>query len=107
MKKMVRSKILSVSRRSKYILIKLNNKFTIIIHLGMTGKIIIIDSLNIRHRSSFYYDLPDEKSEHNHLIFQFSNNIKIIYNVVRKFGFIKIEKTANIGSNFHFKKLGP
>ena len=41
MKKMIGSKVLSVSRRSKYILINLNNKFTIMIHLGMTGKIII------------------------------------------------------------------
>ena len=44
MKKMIKSKILSVSRRSKYIFINLNNNFTIIMHLGMTGKIIIVDA---------------------------------------------------------------
>ena len=42
MKKMVKSKVLSISRRSKYIFIKLNNNNTIMIHLGMTGKIIIV-----------------------------------------------------------------
>ena len=41
MKKMIKSKVLSVSRRSKYILINLDNNYTILIHLGMTGKIII------------------------------------------------------------------
>ena len=41
MKKMVKSKVISVSRRSKYILINLNNNYTIMLHLGMTGKIII------------------------------------------------------------------
>ena len=41
MKKMIKSKVLSVSRRSKYILINLSNHYTILIHLGMTGKIIM------------------------------------------------------------------
>ena len=41
MKKMINSKVLSVTRRSKYILINLNNNFTILLHLGMTGKIIV------------------------------------------------------------------
>ena len=45
MKKMKKSKVLSVSRRSKYILIKLNNSYTILIHLGMTGKIIMLSIL--------------------------------------------------------------
>ena len=43
-KKMVKSKISSINRRSKYILINLDNDYTILIHLGMTGKIIIISS---------------------------------------------------------------
>ena len=43
MKKMIKSKVSSVLRRSKYILINLNNHYSILIHLGMTGKIIIED----------------------------------------------------------------
>ena len=107
MKKMVRSKILSIDRRSKYILLKLNNSYTIIIHLGMTGKIIISDSKNNKRRSSFYFNLYDDKPLHNHVIFQFNNDVKIIYNDVRKFGFIKVEKTKKLLQNSHFKKLGP
>ena len=107
MKKMVKSKVLSISRRSKYILLKLNNNYTILIHLGMTGKIIIIDTKNIKRRTSFYYKLSDNKPNHNHLTFTFNKNIKVIYNDVRKFGFVKIEETKKILFNFHMKKLGP
>ena len=43
MKKMVKSKILSITRRSKYLFINLDNDHTIMVHLGMTGKFIIVD----------------------------------------------------------------
>ena len=95
-KKMVKSKISSINRRSKYLLINLDNDYTILIHLGMTGKIIIISSNNTKNKSSFYYDLKDFNHDHDHLIINFTKNIKIIYNDIRKFGFIKIIKTSKI-----------
>ena len=47
-------KIISIQRRSKYLLINLNKNFTILAHLGMTGKFFIIDK-NIKYKTSFYY----------------------------------------------------
>ena len=107
MKKMIGSKVISVSRRSKYILIKLNNKFTIMVHLGMTGKIIITSADNKKYKTSFYYKLIDSKPKHDHLILKFSKNILLTYNDVRKFGFIKIIKTGDLYLSSHLKKLGP
>ena len=52
LKKMIKSKVLSVSRRSKYIFINLNNGYTIMIHLGMTGKIILVKD-NYKLATSF------------------------------------------------------
>ncbi len=106
-KKMVKSKISSINRRSKYLLINLDNDYTILIHLGMTGKIIIISSNNTKNKSSFYYDLKDFNHDHDHLIINFTKNIKIIYNDIRKFGFIKIIKTPKIFLSPHLKDLGP
>ena len=106
-KKMIKSKILSINRRSKYLLINLDNDYTILIHLGMTGKIIIISSQNTKNKSSFYYDLKDFNHDHDHLIIKFNKNIKIIYNDIRKFGFIKIIKTPKILLSPHLKNLGP
>ena len=107
MKKMIGSKVISVSRRSKYILIKLNNKFTIMVHLGMTGKIIITGKDKKKYKTSFYYKLIDSKPKHDHLILKFSKNIYFTYNDVRKFGFIKIIKTNDLYLSSHLKKLGP
>ena len=107
MKKMIKSKVLSISRRSKYIFIKLNNNYTIMIHLGMTGKIIIVDANKNKYKTSFYYKLNDNNSHHDHLILKFDKKIILIYNDVRKFGFIKILKTKKVQSSSHIIHLGP
>ncbi len=106
MKKMINSKVLSVTRRSKYILINLNNNFTILFHLGMTGKIIVFKD-NKKYKTSFYYKLHENKLKHDHLIISFNRNISLLYNDVRKFGFIKILRTDKVFLTSHLKKLGP
>ena len=107
MKKMIKSKILSITRRSKYLLINLDNDHTIMVHLGMTGKFIIVDDNKNEHKTSFYYNLTDTKSAHNHLKFKFNKKIILIYNDVRRFGFIKIFKTKDIPFSPHIINLGP
>ena len=107
LKRMIKSKVLSVTRRSKYIFINLNNNYSIMIHLGMTGKIILIDANHTKHKTSFYYKLAENNSKHDHLIFKFDKNILLIYNDVRKFGFLKIFKTNKLYLSSHLKKLGP
>ena len=54
--KIKNQKIISIKRRSKYLLINLNKNFTILIHLGMTGKFFIVDN-NKKYKTSFYYSL--------------------------------------------------
>ncbi|MDA1197482.1 MAG: bifunctional DNA-formamidopyrimidine glycosylase/DNA-(apurinic or apyrimidinic site) lyase [Proteobacteria bacterium] len=100
-------KIISVNRRSKYLLINLNSDFTILAHLGMTGKFFIIEKNNKRQKTSFYYSINKNESKHDHLIFYLEKGIKLIYNDVRKFGFIKILKSKNIFKSNHLKFLGP
>jgi formamidopyrimidine-DNA glycosylase len=105
--KIINKKVLSITRRSKYLLINLSNKMTIVIHLGMTGKFFLVNKTNQIKKTSFYYQITKKDEKHNHVIFLLSNNVKLIYNDVRKFGFIKIILSGNIKQNAHFKILGP
>ena len=107
LKNLINTKVLFVKRRSKYILINLDNEQTILLHLGMSGKIIIINSKQEKIRSSFYYDLTNNQEKHNHIIFEFQNNLKLVYNDIRRFGFLKIINTNEIYQNSHLKTLGP
>ena len=100
-------KIISIERRSKFLLIVLDNNKTILIHLGMTGKIFIINNyLKKIFKTSFYYE-NELNSKHNHLMIDLNKSTKLIYNDVRKFGFIKLIPTNRIGQNKHLILLGP
>ena len=77
-------------------------------HLGMTGKFFIIKKNDLKQKTSFYYEIDKKKSnKHDRLKFTFSNNLQLIYNDVRKFGFIKFVKKINLEQNLHLKNLGP
>ena len=99
-------KILNIKRRSKYLIFLFNEDLAMIVHLGMTGKF-LIDKNKIKHKTSFYYNIQENQHKHNHVIFTFKNSLKLIYNDVRRFGFIKIEKKTKFKKNFHLKMLGP
>ena len=58
-------------------------------------------------KTSFYYSLDNNDKKHNHVIFNLNKKKKLIYNDVRKFGFIKILYSRNVYKNEHIKSLGP
>ena len=101
-------KFKKISRRSKYLLFFFNKKIVMLVHLGMTGKFFFVNRKKKKYKTSFYYDLNDEKDErHDRIIFDLSNNQKLIYNDIRKFGFIKFIQRVNLDQNVHLKNLGP
>ena len=107
-KKIIGLKFKKISRRSKYLLFFLNKDFVMLVHLGMTGKFFFINSKRTTYKTSFYYDIDKNKDKkHDRIIFNLSNNQKLIYNDIRKFGFIKIIKKINLNQNTHLKNLGP
>ncbi|QJC33881.1 bifunctional DNA-formamidopyrimidine glycosylase/DNA-(apurinic or apyrimidinic site) lyase [Enterobacteriaceae endosymbiont of Donacia provostii] len=89
-------KILNIKRRGRYILIILLQN-TIIIHLGMTGKLFIIN--NIKKNILTY-------NKHDHIDLIINHNLILRYTDIRRFGFWLWEK-KNYKKNIFLKKLGP
>ena len=107
-KKIIGLRIKKISRRSKFLLFFFNNNIVMLVHLGMTGKFFFINQKNTKYKTSFYYDINEDKDKkHDRVIFNLSKNQKLIYNDVRKFGFIKFVKKINLDQNLHLKNLGP
>ena len=100
-------KIISVKRRSKYLLINLNQGFTILAHLGMTGKFFITERDNKKQKTSFYYSIKNNEFKHDHLTLYLNKGFKLTYNDVRKFGFLKLLKSNKISMSKHLQFLGP
>ena len=108
LKKIIGLRLKKISRRSKYLLFFFNRDIIMLVHLGMTGKFFIIDKNNAKYKTSFYYNIHEEKDKkHDRVIFYLSRKQKLIYNDVRKFGFIKFSNKLNLGQNLHLKNLGP
>ena len=104
--KIKKQKIISVQRRSKYLLINLNKDYTILAHLGMTGKFFIIDN-HKKYKTSFYYSLKKNDTRHDHLTIFLNKGFKLVYNDVRKFGFIKLFPSKDVYKCRHLAFLGP
>ncbi len=101
-------KIKKIERRSKFLIFRVENKIFLLAHLGMTGKFLFIDKKNKKYKTSFYYDLKKGyQKKHDRLVFILKNGQKLIYNDVRKFGFIKVYNSQDFIDNFHLKNLGP
>ena len=101
-------KIIKILRRSKFLLFVFEKNTVMLVHLGMTGKFFFINDKAIKHKTSFYYNIDESRdNKHNRLIFSLSNKQKLIYNDIRKFGFIKILDKKQLNDNFHLKNLGP
>lgn len=102
-------KVLRVRRRAKYILIDLENGFTMIIHMKMTGHLMIgkwqkVDSKWLPiHKNS---PLADPYNRHIHVVFTLSNNAQMAFCDSRKFGTIVVEKTDTLHLE-RFSHLGP
>tara|TARA_B100000925_G_C21955531_1_gene451017 strand:- start:482 stop:1291 length:810 start_codon:yes stop_codon:yes gene_type:complete len=74
-------KIYKISRRAKYIIIKLD-AYYLMLHLGMSGKLRVQDK-----KDNFF-------KKHDHIEFIFKDK-KIIFNDVRRFGSLHITKNIN------------
>ena len=72
----------------------------------MTGKFFFVKKNDLK-KLSFYYNKNDYIKKHDHLIMVLRNNNKVVYNDVRKFGFIKIIEKNHLFKSKHLKNLGP
>ena len=99
-------KIKKIERRSKFLIFEISSDLIMLIHLGMTGKFFFINRDKKKFKTSFYYNL-DNNEKHDRIIFYLQNNQKLIYNDVRKFGFVKLYKSKEYKDISHLKNLGP
>ena len=106
--KLIGKKITKIERRSKFLIFEIGKTYRLLVHLGMTGKFFFTDNKDNKFKTSFYYFLNYKKDQkHDRVVFVLNNKRKLIYNDVRKFGFIKIYSSDSITKSQHLTHLGP
>lgn len=83
------AKVKSMERRAKLLILNLNNGWSILTHLKMTGQ--------------YVYD--GEAHKHTRVVFSFGK-LKIMFNDMRRFGYLKLFKTDDL-PKFLAKEYGP
>ena len=99
-------KITRVKRFSKYLILNLSNNTYCLLHLGMSGTIHLINNSNKNSiTNTSFYNSPFQPKKHNHVEIIF-DDLKIIYNDPRRFGFFELIKNADLLKK-RFSHLGP
>jgi len=89
-------KITSLQRRAKYIQVLMDDDNILVIHLGMSGRVSIIEAAE-----------KYKHEKHDHLILTLKSGIKIVYNDPRRFGMIFIMGQDEAHTHKAFSHLGP
>lgn len=106
----INSKITSVRRFGKGLVIDFSNAFSLAIHVKMTGQLIIRESSfknstrkTLLASELVVSELPDK---YTHVVFHLDNRAKLFYRDIRKFGWMKIVAKDKINDLPFFKALG-
>lgn len=87
-----------VARRAKYLLVELASRDVLLMHLGMSGSFRV---LRPGTAEAVPYDL------HDHVVFEMSNGVVVIFNDPRRFGFMTLLSSKDIEEHLTLARLGP
>ncbi len=104
-------RVKQLQRRAKYLLANLSGGETLILHLGMSGRMTLLNETPQKRKSGRARAAANVKSpmpgRHDHVVFHMSKNKRLVYNDPRRFGFMLLAPTEEISSHPLFAKLGP
>jgi formamidopyrimidine-DNA glycosylase len=105
---LINASITEIARRAKVLLIELNTKYSLVIHLKMTGQMVYRgenETFGAGHpNDSLIGKLPDRSTR---VTFEFSDGSKLFFNDQRKFGWVRLLPTAEVPNIDFMKKVGP
>ena len=95
-------RVLALRRRSKYILADLDSAETLLIHLGMSGRMLVSGRIT----GSFHHDHPAPE-KHDHVVLDMADGSRVTFNDARRFGAMDLLATATAADHWLLRDLGP
>ncbi len=103
--KLTGRRVTGLGRRAKYILATLDDGQTIILHLGMTGRLLVRQERETWAPGDFYNEIAPDGA-HDHVIIRLEG-ADIVFNDARRFGSLHLAAPGDVENHFLIKKLGP
>lgn len=101
-KRLTGARVTALRRRSKYILADLDTGETLLVHLGMSGRMTVSgDPLG-----QFHHEHPTPE-KHDHVVLDTDNGARITFNDARRFGAMDLMDTATQDTHWLLREIGP
>ena len=103
-------RVLALSRRAKYLLAHLDNGQTLIVHLGMSGRLTIHGPAAPIKPGTFHHNTAHDGSgegKHDHVVFETDEGTRIVFTDHRRFGLMTLADTDELCRHALFTGLGP
>ena len=94
--------VTALRRRSKYLLADLSSGETLIVHLGMSGRMLISGDPVGR----FHHEHPAPE-KHDHVVLDTDAGMRVTFNDARRFGAMDLWPTDSIETHWLLDRLGP
>ena len=95
-------------RRSKYILADLDTGETLLVHLGMSGRMLIAQPDKKRGDAlAEMHHLHPAPEKHDHVVFDMDNGVRVTFNDTRRFGAMDLADTNEVENHKLISVLGP
>ncbi len=94
--------IKALHRRSKYILADLSSNETLLIHLGMSGRMLIDQAPTAKFHSE-----QNCTGKHDHVVFRMDDGATVTFNDARRFGAMDLIPSTALDEHWLLDKLGP
>ncbi len=96
-----------LARRSKYLLADLDSGETLLIHLGMSGRILIAAQGDGAHPTAAFHHSHDAAGKHDHVILSMDDGVTLRFNDPRRFGAMDLIGSAELERHPLLAHLGP
>lgn len=84
--------VAAIERRGKYLLLGLSDESIVIIHLGMSGRLVL--------------GWDEEPDQHDHILFTLSDGMTVKFNDPRRFGSVDITTRRDLFNHQAIRRLG-
>jgi len=101
------SRVTQLRRRSKYILVDLDTGETLIIHLGMSGRMIVSLPDGQRDMLAQFHHLHPAPQKHDHVVLDTDAGARITFNDARRFGAMDLAPTDALEAHWLLRGIGP
>ncbi len=99
----------TLRRRAKYLLAELDNGETLVIHLGMSGRMAVYAEGGVRKLGQYVYDAAPVgagSGKHDHVVFETDAPARIVFTDPRRFGLMTLVPTDTLEEDKLFEGLG-